>query len=89
MKSYKPTSGTVFSPLTPMSEQDRVSPYNINTMSTRSSGENKEKYQFGNNLGTNITRILWLTVWRTTNLIWEHVMFTKCLCTIYVACLSV
>ena len=29
-----------------MSDQDRISPYNINTI-TRISDENKEKYQFG------------------------------------------
>ena len=33
--------------LTPMSGQDRISPYNINKISI--SDENKEKYQFGNN----------------------------------------
>ena len=39
---------------------------------------NKEKYQFGNNkltqykiLQTNIIRIVWLTVRRMTNFIWE------------------
>ena len=32
-------------PLTPMSDQDRISPYNINQISD----ENKEKYQFGDN----------------------------------------
>ena len=30
-------------PLTPMSDQDRISPYNIN----QKSDENKYKYQFG------------------------------------------
>ena len=32
-------------PLTHMSDQDRISPYNINQISD----ENKEKYQFGDN----------------------------------------
>ena len=33
-----------------MSDQDRISPYNINTTSTRlQSDENKEKYQFEDN----------------------------------------
>ena len=48
--------------------------YNINQISD----ENKEKYQFEDNeliqyqiLWTNITRIVWLTVRRITNLIWE------------------
>ena len=31
-------------PLTPMSDQDRISPYNIK----QTSDENKEKYQLGN-----------------------------------------
>ena len=42
------------------------------------SDENKEKYQFGDNqliqysiLWTNIIRIVWLTVRRITNLVWE------------------
>ena len=53
-----------------MSDQDRISPYNINQISD----ENKE-YQFGDNkliqyliLLTNITRIVWLKVKRTINL---------------------
>ena len=57
-----------------MSDQDRISPYNINQMSD----ENKEKYQFGDNkliqyltLWTNIIRIVWLIVRRITNLMWE------------------
>ena len=40
--------------------------------------ENKEKYQVGDNrliqhsiLGTKIIGIVWLTVWKITNLIWE------------------
>ena len=33
-----------FKPLTPMSDQDRISPY-VN----QTSDENKEKYQFGDN----------------------------------------
>ena len=36
-------------PLTPMSNQDRISPYNMNEISTLISDENKEKYQFGVN----------------------------------------
>ena len=35
--------------LTPMSDQDRVSPYNINTLSTRQVLRKKEKNQFGDN----------------------------------------
>ena len=34
-----------FNPLTPTSDQDRISPYNLN----QTSDENKEKYQFGDN----------------------------------------
>ena len=32
-----------------MSDQNRISPYNINTISTLASGENKESYQYGDN----------------------------------------
>ena len=35
-------------PLTPMSDQNRVSPYNTNNIN-QISDENKEKYQFGDN----------------------------------------
>ena len=52
-----------FNPLIPMSDQDRISPYNINTIS---SDENKEKYQLGDCkliqyqiLQFNITRTVW------------------------------
>ena len=34
-------------PLTPMSDQDRVSPHTVNTISTETSDEIKEKYQLG------------------------------------------
>ena len=61
-----------------MSDQERIFSlryrYNINQMSDK----NKEKYQFGDNkltqykiLQTNIIRIVWLTVRRMTNFIWE------------------
>ena len=36
-------------PLTSMSDQDRISPYNTNTISTRLVKENKEKHQIGDN----------------------------------------
>ena len=59
-----------FNPLTPMSDQERISPYNINTIS---SDENKEKYQLGDCkliqyqiLQFNITRTVWQTVRRIT-----------------------
>ena len=32
---YGLPQGTLFNPATPMSDQDRISPYNINTISTR------------------------------------------------------
>ena len=54
-----------FNPLTPKSDQDRISPYNINTISSRQV-MNKEKYQLGDYkliqsqiLQTNITRTVW------------------------------
>ena len=56
-----------------MSDQDRISPYNINTI-TQKSDENKEKYKLGDYtliqyqfLQTNITRTVWQTVKRITN----------------------
>ena len=36
-------------PLTPMSDQDRISPYRIAIQYQPDSDENKEKYQFGDN----------------------------------------
>ena len=60
-----------FNPLTPMNDQDRIYPYNINTIL---SDENKEKYQLGDFkltqyqiLQFNITRTVWQTVGRITN----------------------
>ena len=35
-------------PLTPMSDQDWISPYNFETTLKQTSDENKEKYQLGN-----------------------------------------
>ena len=53
-----------------MSDQDRISPYNIK----QTSDENKEKYKIGDNkliqnqiLQTNITRTVWQTVKRIIN----------------------
>ena len=55
-----------------MGNQDRNSPYNINTISI--SHKNKEKYQLGDYklfqypiLQTNITRTVWQTVRRITD----------------------
>ena len=57
-----------------MSDQDRISPYNINTISSRQVMRKKEKYQLGDYqliqyqiLQTNIIRIGWQTVRRITN----------------------
>ena len=41
------TKGCKLNPLTPMSDQDRISPYNINI--NQIGDENEEKYEFGNN----------------------------------------
>ena len=48
-----------------MSDQDRISPYNIK----QTSDENKEKYQVGDYkfIQTNITRTVWQTVRRITS----------------------
>ena len=61
-----------------MSDQDRISPYNINKISSRQvRSENKEEYQLGDYKliqyqipQTYITRTLWQTVKRITNDIW-------------------
>ena len=61
------------SPLTPISDQGRISPYNINTI-LQTSDENKEKYKLKDFklikdqiLRTNIIRIIKQTVRRITN----------------------
>ena len=61
---------TRVNPLTPRSDQDRISPYNIK----QTSDENKEKYQLGDYkliqyqiLHANITRTVWQTIRRITN----------------------
>ena len=41
-------SDTCLNPLTPMSDQDWISPYNFETTLKQTSDENKEKYQLGN-----------------------------------------
>ena len=65
-------------PFTPKSDQDRISPYSINTMSRRQVLRIKRKYQLGNYkliqywiLQTNIMRTVWQTVRRITFEIWE------------------
>ena len=57
-----------------MSDQDRISPYIINTIFRWKSDENKENYQLGDYksiqhqiLQTNITRTVWQTVRRIAN----------------------
>ena len=57
-----------------MSDQDRISPYNINIIPSRQVMRIKEKYQLGDYkliqfqiLQTNITRTVWQTVSRITN----------------------
>ena len=54
--------------------QDRISPYNINTISSRQVMRKKEKYQLGDYfliqyqiLQTNIVRIIYQTVGRIAN----------------------
>ena len=69
--SINPTN---LKPLTPMSDQDRISPYNINTISSRQVMRIKKKisimdyrliqYQI---LHANITRTVWQIIRRTTN----------------------
>ena len=62
------------SPLTPISDQERTSPYNINTESSRQVGRIKKKTKLGDYklihyqiLQIEIMSILWQTVGRITN----------------------
>ena len=61
-----------------MSDQDRISPYNIDTIASRQLMRIKNKKKLGDYkliqyqiLQTNITRIIWQTVRRITNEILE------------------
>ena len=65
-------------PLTPISDQDIISPYNINTESSRQVRRIKKKTQLGNYgliqyqiLQIEIISILWQTVGRNTMRSWE------------------
>ena len=60
---------TTLNPLTPMSDQDRISPYNINTISSRKVMRIKKKYKLREYkmiqyqiLQTNIIRTVWQTL---------------------------
>ena len=66
----------IVNPLTPVSDQDRISPYNINTESSRQVRRIKKKTQLGDYkliqcqiLQIEIISILWQTVGRITNVI--------------------
>ena len=54
----------LFNPLTTMSDQEGISPYNINTISSRQGEYKLIQYQI---LQTNITRTVWQIVRRITN----------------------
>ena len=67
-----------FKIFTPMRDQDRISPYNIDTIPGRQVIRKKKKYQLGDHLliqyrilRTNIIIISWQTVRRIANEIWE------------------
>ena len=67
-------SDSCFNPLTLMSDQDRISPYNINTISSRQVMRIKKNINLGDYkliqyqiLQTNITRTVCQTVRRITN----------------------
>ena len=76
----------LLNPLTPMSDQDRISPYNIHTISSRQVMRIKKIYELQDYkliqyqiLQHNITRTVWQTVRRITNeilrvkgLIWSY-----------------
>ena len=64
----------LLNPLTPMSDQERISPYNINAISTRLVSKIKKKSYLGDYrliqyqiLQTNIRRTIWQTVRRINN----------------------
>ena len=73
-KTVNPLLPCPINPLTPMSDQNRTSPYNINTESSRQVGRIKEKTKLGDYklihyqiLQIEIMSILWQTVGRITN----------------------
>ena len=73
-KTVNPLLPCPIYPLTPMSDQNRTSPYNINTESSRQVGRIKEKTKLGDYklihyqiLQIEIMSILWQTVGRITN----------------------
>ena len=70
-----------------MSDQDRISPYNIK----QTSDDNKEKYQLGDCkliqsqiLQTNITRTVWQTVRRITGEILGGKGLSHLLCIVFI-----
>ena len=79
-----------FNPLTPMSDQDRISPYNINTISIRQVMRMKKntslrifwfiQYQI---LRNSIVRIVWQTVRRIFNEILSVKRVLKRICEFY------
>ena len=72
--AHSQRQGTRLNPVTPMSDQDRISPYNINIISNRKVMREKKKYQSGDYkliqyqiLQTDIIRTVWQTVRRITS----------------------
>ena len=53
LASYYLVIGKLFNPLTPISDQDRISPYNINTISTRKVMKIKKNINLGIISGSN------------------------------------
>ena len=53
LASYNLVIGKLFNPLTPISDQDRISPYNINTISTRKVMRIKKNINLGIISGSN------------------------------------
>ena len=53
LASYYLVIGKLFNPLTPISDQDRISPYNINTISTRKVMRIKKNINLGIISGSN------------------------------------
>ena len=64
---------SVINPLTPLNDQERISPYNISTISSRQEMRIKSSINRGllvnslPNFPINITRTIWQTAMRITN----------------------
>ena len=72
---YEKSTGQV-NPLTPMSDQDRISPYNINTTSSTQVKRKKEKYELWIQYQTLQPNII-ISVWQTLRRITSEILGMK------------